>query len=118
MGQAIGASLALAVGIALSPLPIIAVVLMLTSRRAKVNGPAFVLGWMIGLAVVGAIVLVLARMIGTGKPASPAAWVGWVKIALGLLLLVVAVRQFRARPRGDEQPELPKWMAGIDDMTP
>ena len=49
MGQAIGGSLALAVGIALSPIPIIAVVLMLTSQRARVNGPLFVLGWLIGL---------------------------------------------------------------------
>ena len=118
MGQAIGASLALAVGIALSPLPIIAVVLMLTSRRAKADGPAFVLGWLIGLAVVGAIVLVLAGTVGAARSGEPAAWVGWVKIALGLLLLLVAVRQFRGRPRGDEQPQMPKWMASIDDMKP
>ena len=39
MGQAIGGSLPYAVGIALSPIPIIAVVLMLSSGRAKVNGP-------------------------------------------------------------------------------
>ena len=58
MGQAIGGSLALAVGVALSPVPIIAVVLMLTTRRARVNGPLFVLGWLAGLAVVGAIVLI------------------------------------------------------------
>ena len=43
MGKAIGGSLPLAVGIALSPIPIIAVVLMLTSRKARVNGPAFIL---------------------------------------------------------------------------
>jgi len=53
MGKAIGGSLPLAVGIALSPIPIIAVVLMLTSRRARVNGPVFVLGWLAGLAIVG-----------------------------------------------------------------
>ena len=40
MGKAIGGSLPLAVGIALSPIPIIAVVLMLTSHKAKVNGQA------------------------------------------------------------------------------
>jgi len=57
MGEAIGQSLPLAVGVALSPLPIIAVVLMLTSPRARANGPAFVLGWLIGLGVVGALVL-------------------------------------------------------------
>jgi hypothetical protein len=60
MGQAIGGSLPLAVGIALSPIPIIAVVLMLTSQRAKVNGPPFVLGWLSGLGIIGALVLAVA----------------------------------------------------------
>ena len=49
MGQAIGGSLPLAIGVALSPVAIIAVVLMLTTEKARVNGPAFVLGWLIGL---------------------------------------------------------------------
>lgn len=118
MGKAIGGSLPLAVGIAISPIPIIAVVLMLTSRKAKVNGPLFVLGWLIGLGVVGAIVLSIAGPGGASKSGSPAAWVSWVKIVLGVLLLLVAVRQFRGRPRGDEQPQMPKWMATIDRTTP
>jgi len=118
MGKAIGGSLPLAVGIALSPIPIIAVVLMLTSRKAKVNGPVFVLGWLIGLGIVGAIVLSLAGAGGASKSGSPATWVSWVKIALGLLLLLVALRQFRGRPHGDEQPQMPKWMATIDKTTP
>ena len=118
MGKAIGGSLPLAVGIALSPVPIIAVVLMLTSRKAKVNGPAFILGWLIGLGIVGAIALALAGTGGASKSGSPAAWVSWVKIALGILLLLVAVRQFRTRPPGDEEPQMPKWMATIDNTTP
>jgi hypothetical protein len=118
MGQAIGGSLPLAVGIALSPIPIIAVVLMLTSRRARVNGPVFVLGWLIGLGIVGAIVLSLAGPAGASKSGSPATWVSWVKIALGILLLLVGMREFRGRPRGGEQPQMPKWMASIDKTTP
>ncbi|HTZ22943.1 MAG TPA: GAP family protein [Streptosporangiaceae bacterium] len=118
MGKAIGGSLPLAVGIALSPIPIIAVVLMLTSRKAKVNGPVFVLGWLIGLGVVGAIVLSVAGPAGASKSGSPAAWVSWVKIVLAVLLLLVALRQFRGRPRGGEQPQMPKWMASIDKTTP
>ena len=118
MGKAIGGSLPLAVGIALSPIPIIAVVLMLTSHRAKVNGPAFVAGWLLGLGIVGAIVLSLAGPAGASKSGSPAAWVSWIKIVLGVLLLLVAARQFRSRPHGDEQPHMPKWMTTIDKTTP
>jgi hypothetical protein len=118
MGEAIGGSLPLAVGIALSPIPIITVVLMLTSRKAKVNGPAFILGWLLGLGIIGAIVLAVAGPAGASKSGSPAAWVSWVKIALGVLLLLVAVRQFRSRPHGDEQAQMPKWMATIDQTTP
>jgi hypothetical protein len=47
MGEAIGQSLPLAIGVALSPIPIIAVVLMLTTPRARSNGPAFVVGWLV-----------------------------------------------------------------------
>ena len=118
MGQAIGGSLAFAVGIALSPIPIIAVVLMLTSAKAGVNGPIFVLGWLVGLGIVGAIVLALAGPAGAGKSGSPATWVSWVKIVLGVLLLLVAARQFRSRPRGGEEPDMPKWMTRIDKTTP
>lgn len=118
MGQAIGGSLAFAVGIALSPIPIIAVVLMLTSAKARVNGPLFVLGWLVGLGIVGAIVLAAAGPAGAGKSGSPATWVSWVKIVLGVLLLLVAARQFRSRPRGGEEPDMPKWMTRIDKTTP
>jgi hypothetical protein len=57
VGDAIGQTLPMAVGVALSPIPIVAVVLMLVTERAQVNGPAFVLGWLIGLVIVGVIVL-------------------------------------------------------------
>lgn len=118
MGQAIGSSLPLAVGVALSPIPIIAVVLILTSRRARSNGPAFVIGWLVGLAVIGAIVLSVAGPAGASKSGSPATWVSWVKIVLGAALLLVAVRQFRGRPKDGDEAALPKWMASIDSMKP
>ncbi len=118
MGQAIGGSLPLAIGIALSPVPIIAVVLMLTARKARVNGPAFVLGWLIGLAVVGVIVLAIAGPADASSSGAPATWVSWLKIVLGVLLLLVAVRQFRSRPRGEADAALPQWMGAIEKFKP
>jgi hypothetical protein len=42
--------------------------------------------------------------------------VSWLKVVLGLLLLV-GVREFRARPKDGEQAPLPKWMATIDAIS-
>jgi hypothetical protein len=118
MGEAIGQSLPLAIGVALSPVPIIAVVLMLTTPRARANGPAFVLGWLVGLGVVGATVLALAGPGGASEQGQPATWVSWLKLLLGLGLLLVAVRQFRGRPHQGEEASLPKWMGAIDRFAP
>jgi hypothetical protein len=118
MGGAIGGALPLAIGVALSPIPIIAVVLMLTTPSARVNGPAFVIGWLAGLAVVGAIVLSVSGPAGASSSGSPATWVSWVKIVLGLLLLAVCAREFRARPKESDQAALPKWMKTIDTIKP
>jgi threonine/homoserine/homoserine lactone efflux protein len=118
MADAIGQVLSLGVGVALSPIPIIAVVLMLSTPRGRVNGPAFVVGWILGLAVVGAIVLAVAGGAGANEDAEPATWVDVLKIVLGVLLALVAVRQWRGRPREGEVAELPKWMRTIDTFTP
>jgi hypothetical protein len=118
MGQAIGSSLPLAVGVALSPIPIIAVVLMLTTPRARVNGPAFVVGWLLGLGVVGTVALLLAGQAGAAGTGEPATWVSWTKIILGTLLLLVAVRQFGSRPKGGQEPAMPAWMSTVERTSP
>ena len=118
MGDAIGQMLPTAVGVAISPLPIVAVVLMLVTPRGRVNGIAFVLGWMLGLAVVGAIVLGVASGAGASDEGEPATWVSVLKLVLGLLALLIGVRQYRGRPHGDAAPERPKWMRALDQFTP
>src|SRR5215217_7714195 len=118
MGDAIGQVLPLAVGVALSPVPIIAVVLMLGTPRARGNGLAFLAGWIVGLTIVTTIVVVAAGGAGAEDNSEPATWASVLKIVLGVLLLVVAVRQWRSRPGADAEPELPKWMKTIDTFTP
>jgi threonine/homoserine/homoserine lactone efflux protein len=118
VGEAIGQVLAFGVGVALSPIPIIAVVLMLATPKGRVNGPAFLAGWILGLAVVGTIVLLAASGAEASENGGPAEGLSIVKLGLGVLLLVVALRQWRGRPHGDADPELPKWMRTIDTFTP
>jgi len=117
MGAAIGQSLPVAVGVLISPLPIVAVVLMLVSGRAKANAFAFLVGWFVA---VGAVTLLVALLAGSGASGDeePPLWAAILKIVLGLALLFLAVKQWRGRPRGDVEPPAPKWMAAIDGFTP
>jgi threonine/homoserine/homoserine lactone efflux protein len=116
MGDAIGQVLSLGVGVALSPVPIIAVVLILGTPRARGNGSAFVLGWVVGLTAAGTIILLASSGADASEQGEPADWVGVVELVLGALLLVVAVHTWRGRPRGGENAELPKWMQSIDSF--
>ncbi len=117
MGQAIGDVLPLAIGVALSPVPIIAIVLMLGTPRARSNGPAFALGWIAGLAVVGGVVLALASDNAQADDGSPETWVSVLKLLFGLLFLLLAARTWRGRPREGEEAAMPKWMQAIDAFT-
>jgi threonine/homoserine/homoserine lactone efflux protein len=118
VGEAIGQLLPFAVGVAVSPMPIVAVVLMLVTPRARTNGPAFILGWVAGIAVAGAILLLIAGPTNASDDGQPADWVDWLKLVLGLLLLLVAVRQWRHRPHAGDEVATPKWMGALDDFTP
>jgi threonine/homoserine/homoserine lactone efflux protein len=118
MGEAIGQMLPAAIGVAISPLPIVAVVLMLVTPRGRVNAPAFLLGWLAGLAIVGVVVLSVAGAAGASDDGAPADWVSWLKLVLGILLLLVAAKQWRGRPRAGEEAATPKWMAALDSFTP
>ncbi|MEV7692141.1 GAP family protein [Microbacterium sp. NPDC089189] len=118
MGAVIGEILPLALGIAISPIPIIAAILMLLSPRARGTSLGFLLGWVLGIVVAVVVFTLLSSILpdeddGGSKPVA-----GVIKLVLGALLLLLAIRQWRARPRGDAEPALPKWMSAIDSMTP
>jgi hypothetical protein len=66
MGAVIGDVLPLAIGIAISPIPIIAAILMLFSARATSTSTGFLLGWILGIVVATAVFTALAGTLKTG----------------------------------------------------
>ena len=114
MGAAIGQVLVFAVAVGLSPIPIVAVVLMLSTPRGRVNGPVFVVAWVVALAILGTVLLLISSGASASSKGQPATWLSVVKLLGGLALVAVAVRQYRRRPRGDAKPKLPSWMRGVD----
>ena len=119
MAQALGDILPLAMGIAVSPLAIIAVILMLITPRARANGVSFLLGWMTGIAAVATVVLIVSESLGvTSSSPHERSWLGLVKLVLGLVLLLLAALEARRRPKAGQDPVAPKWMKALDRTTP
>ncbi len=118
MGQGISEVLTFAVGVAISPVPIIAVILMLFSAKARVNGPVFLLGWVLALAVVSTVAYVISDQSNASTSSTASDTISWGKLILGALFLRLAARQWKSRPAPGVEPEMPKWMAGIDALAP
>jgi threonine/homoserine/homoserine lactone efflux protein len=116
LSQAISDILPLALGIALSPVPIIAVILMLGTPKARSEGPMFAIGWVLGLAGVSVVVLLVAHGASNTESGTSNS-VDTIKLVFGLLFLVLAAGQWRKRPRRGEEAVMPKWMATIDSFT-
>lgn len=111
MGTTIGEVLPLAVGVAISPIPIVAVILTLLSRNATATSSGFGMGWVVGILAVTGIVILLAGTITPDDGGGSST--GWVKVILGLLLILLAFKQWQSR--ADTTP--PKWMQAIDEFT-
>jgi hypothetical protein len=114
MGAAIGDILGFAVGVAISPVPMIAVILMLFTNKATANSLSFLAGWILGLAIAGGIVLALGIEASDGEESTTS---GWIKIAIGVLFFALAWKQWSSRPRDGEEPTMPGWMSAIDSFT-
>jgi hypothetical protein len=110
--------LLIGLAITLDPLPLTAFLVVLPSQRGVVKGAAFVFGWLVSLGIV-VTVTVLATGNNPPKPNTvPTLASLAVKIAIGVVLVVIAVRHRRrmGQPRPPKKP--PKWQASVDKMSP
>jgi hypothetical protein len=118
MVTASGELLPLAVAIAISITTIITTVLMLLSPKAKSRTVGLLVGCVVGVGGAVALFALLAGLLPTQDSggSSPAAAV--IKMVVGVLLVVLALRQWRGRHARDDRAELPKWIAEVDSMMP
>lgn len=115
--EAIGAGLPAAMAVALSPFPIVGIVLVLAGRHALVAGPLFAAGWLAGLAAVSVLVMVVLG--GSDDPDSgTAAIADWGRVVAGAALIIGGVRKWAKRPRAGSEIAPPSWMASLDSVSP
>ncbi len=70
-----------------------------------------------GILAVGGAVLALSGGADASDGGSPAEWVSVLKLALGVLLLTIAARQWRGRTGDGDEPGTPQWMQTVDSFT-
>jgi threonine/homoserine/homoserine lactone efflux protein len=115
--ESIGAALPAALAVALSPFPVIGIVLILAGRHGRRNGPLFAAGWVVGLTVVTALVVLVFH--GADDLASTSSAIAdWSRVLAGSALIILGVRKWWRRPRPGEVEDPPAWMGSLNDATP
>ena len=104
--------------ITIEPIPLTAFILVLSSKNGVRKGAAFVFGWLLSLAIVIALTVLVTGNKPPAPSTAPSLGALAAKIAIGVGLLLIALRQRRrmGRPKPPKKP--PKWQTGIDGMSP
>ncbi len=118
MLQAIGETLTAATAIAISILPIVGLIVFVTSKGGRIKGAAFALGWFLSLWVATFLLAWLgnAAMSASNGGDSPT-WAVLLQAGLGMLFLVMGVLTFTRRPKDPLQVKEPKWMVAVDSSS-
>ena len=118
MGHFLAPLLPHAVAVALSPMPIAALILLLLSKRAKLNSTLFLVGWVLGIVINVAFFAFLLNeqqsVTHNGKTIVGAIING----ALGVFLIILALKQWKNRTQPGEIAQTPKWMKTIESISP
>jgi len=104
--------------ITLEPIPLTAFLLILLSKGGTRKGAAFIFGWLLSLVAVVAITVLVTGNKPPQPNTAPSLGALAAKIAIGVALVLIAIRQRRrmGKPRPPKKP--PKWQTGLDNMSP
>ena len=112
--EVLGISLPLALGIAAAPWAIITLMILLLTPRAVSNAYAFLMGWFIGLMLVGIVVINSPGLMNDSG--EPSRLMGWIRLGMGIVFLVTSLFIFKKIPKGKDQQTIPKWIEKVDSF--
>lgn len=117
MNFAISEYLPMAFGVALSPMPIIAMIILTVIGAAKSKGTAFLFGWFIAIIAFMVFVVILGDQAGAGSESDPSVWSIILQFAFAFLLLFLAWNSWKKRPKKGEEPKEPGWISKLGTMS-
>ncbi|WP_270997374.1 GAP family protein [Listeria seeligeri] len=117
MDSAVSAILSPAVGILISPFPIVGLILILLSNKARINSIFYTVGWIVGNIAVFFIGLFLMGS-AVSSSGEQSMLVKIVLIVLGVLLILLGAHDFMKRPKDGEKATTPQWFEKMSNIKP
>jgi hypothetical protein len=114
----VGTLLPFALGIAISPAPIIAAILLLTGNRSPAKGLAYLAGWLAGLMTLIFTMLLLVSSRDYSRWKIAAQFTGWAVLIAGITLLIIAYLQWHQLPPPDAEIIPLAWLHAMPQATP
>jgi hypothetical protein len=108
----------LALGVAASPLPIVAVLVVLLTRRARLSSLVMLVAWVVGVALMLGISMRFAGQLGVPKAGTDLPWEGLFTVLLGVGLVTMGVLSRRGRIRSADPAQPPSWVSSVDNLSP
>ncbi len=105
----------LAVAMAVSPMAILASVLLLTTEHGTVKAGAYAAGWVVAVAICGGLTIWAADHLDARPGSTTSTASAVLDVVLGVVLLVLALRR---RSMGSGSVAEPGWMSRLDRMSP
>lgn len=109
--------LPIALGVAISPIPVMATILMLLAQQSPATSLGYLIGWATGILLPVMMFTFLACFLPEPDGSHGRFINGGLLILIGLGLTAVGIRQWRTRAGGQEE-NLPRWMSTLDSLTP
>ena len=109
----LGQTLPYALGILLSPLPVIPVLFILLGPRPRSSSLGYAFGWCCGIAFFTEVFVLISVFI-TNIESTPR-WLSWALIPLGIALLLLAIQRWSVRHK---PKPLPGWMTALETASP
>ena len=94
------------------------VILMLLAPHATAASVAFLVGWVLGITAVVVVVTLVVDPVDDSDEGGSSNFVSVLKVVLGAAAVLLAVREWRSRPRAGHEPVIPMWMSAIDTINP
>jgi hypothetical protein len=108
----------LALGVAMSPVPIVGVLVVLLGKRAHSGGLAFAAAWVLGNATAIAVAILFAGRVQAPHQGFDLPFEGIITALLGIGLIVSAWLSRRGRFRSGKPHAVPNWVNAVDSLSP